>query len=557
MKPPLWLRKLVRPLIPDAVMARYRLHEHSRQVRVNVDVFLPPGDGSRSRWLTTTPDTYRVGRLPEGAAVEFHHVAPGSPGLPDGRDADVLAAGADRSDAELAARLVTAAAVDVGVIAEVPAPRLVARRRVEPTVAPLAVAARRGRWMEAGGLPAGEAPLPGLLERLRDAGNRIGLVPHPPAGAPAARTDPISAPPVLILALVPMHDVGGGSRSAQLARELVRRGYHVTYAALYGTMESRDLGLRYVHPRLEQPRATELDVGRYLQRVDGKTPIVIVEAPTPEFLDPVRRATSAGATVVYDVVDDWSAPSLGGDWYRPEVEDQLAALAEVVTASAPDLVAARQRRGRPAVLVPNGVDAEIFAGDAGPRPPDIPAGAGPVIGYHGSLHGDWFDWDAVAAVAAAYPQARLVVIGDDRVPRPGMPPHVHFLGLKPQIHLPAYLAAMDVGIVPFVVSGVTHAVSPLKAFEYLASGVPVAAPPLRSLAGLDGVHTAKSLPDAVAAALAAPRPDRAAALAAHSWGGRLAEMFRAAGLDLQDAAGPGPTVLVRPATHYRKADREL
>ena len=35
---PLWLRKLIRPLIPDRVMARFRLHQHSRRVRTNVDV---------------------------------------------------------------------------------------------------------------------------------------------------------------------------------------------------------------------------------------------------------------------------------------------------------------------------------------------------------------------------------------------------------------------------------------------------------------------------------------------------------------------------------------
>jgi glycosyltransferase involved in cell wall biosynthesis len=65
-----------------------------------------------------------------------------------------------------------------------------------------------------------------------------------------------------------------------------------------------------------------------------------------------------------------------------------------------------------------------------------------------------------------------------------MPPNVHFLGLKPQIDLPAYVQRFDVGLIPFKVTDTTHAVSPLKAYEYLASGVPVAAPPLRSLEGL-------------------------------------------------------------------------
>ncbi len=53
------LKRLLRPLIPDRVMARYRLDQHSRQVRVNVDVFLDDSRTAR-RWLRATPDTYRV-----------------------------------------------------------------------------------------------------------------------------------------------------------------------------------------------------------------------------------------------------------------------------------------------------------------------------------------------------------------------------------------------------------------------------------------------------------------------------------------------------------------
>jgi hypothetical protein len=44
--------------------------------------------------------------------------------------------------------------------------------------------------------------------------------------------------------------------------------------------------------------------------------------------------------------------------------------------------------------------------------------------------------------------------------------------------MPAYVSALDVGLVPFVVDDMTRAVSPLKMYEYLAAGVPVVASPL-------------------------------------------------------------------------------
>ena len=58
-RPPLWVRKLLRPLIPDRLMARFRLAEHSRQVRTNIDVFLPAGsavaEGSTTGAFYTAP----------------------------------------------------------------------------------------------------------------------------------------------------------------------------------------------------------------------------------------------------------------------------------------------------------------------------------------------------------------------------------------------------------------------------------------------------------------------------------------------------------------------
>ncbi|MCI0545214.1 MAG: hypothetical protein L0Z49_12360, partial [Actinobacteria bacterium] len=60
------LRRLIRPLIPDRVMARYRLHQHSKSSRWNVDLFTTDRRLAR-RWLGTTPDTHRVRlNVPEG-----------------------------------------------------------------------------------------------------------------------------------------------------------------------------------------------------------------------------------------------------------------------------------------------------------------------------------------------------------------------------------------------------------------------------------------------------------------------------------------------------------
>jgi hypothetical protein len=149
---------------------------------------------------------------------------------------------------------------------------------------------------------------------------------------------------------------------------------------------------------------------------------------------------------------------------------------------------------------------------------------------------------------------RVIVIGDDKG-HPPMPGNVEFAGLKAQRELPGYLQAMAVGLIPFRVSPTTHAVSPLKAFEYLASGVPVAAPPLRSLAGLDGVFTDVDLVAAVRAALVGPRPDRARALREHSWEARVDDLYRALGRRPAPIVADGAVVLTRPVARYPRRRR--
>ncbi len=536
----MWAKQTLRPLIPDRLMARYRLAQHSRQVRTNVDVVLTD-PGEQRRWLGTTPDTYRVVEAPTPADV------------PE----PVREIESFGSDTDRAIRILAVPDAEVGVVARVARPVIVGRRRVEPPMEPIAIAASSEVIAEVGGPPSGPEPLAGLLERLRDAGRRIVLEPVIDGGpVDARRKDPIALPPVVILSAVPIHDVGGGSRATQLALEFTRRGNHVTYVALYGTQESLDLGLRFIHPNLEQIRADAFDPESLLSRVDGPG-LVVVEIPARGFRTPVEALRSAGWSVVYDTIDDWSDPALGGEWYDATTEEWFAQTVDHVTASAADLASRMKRWGIDAVIVPNAVNTDLFGGTVGgDPPPDFPDGDGPVFGYVGSLYGEWFDWDALRRIAVAFPGARVVVIGDDKAGHPDMPDNVSFLGLKPQFELPPYVQRFDVGLLPFAVSETTHAVSPLKVYEYLASGIPVAAPPLRALDGLEGVSVDDDLVEAVRRALADDPVDRASVIAEHSWRERVATMAGLANLDPPQETTP-IKIISRPPTHYEKQARRV
>jgi glycosyltransferase involved in cell wall biosynthesis len=524
------VKQKLRPLIPDSVMARYRVRQHSLAMRTNVDVFLR-NDREAKRWQRLTPDTYRV--------------VTGWPTKQGGHD--ILSVGEKDSHLE---GLIGFGGMEIAATGEMVRPSMRGFRVIEPIVVPRSIVAVADAFEEIGGIERNSTDLMRTYQRLADTGRRIGLVPTVIEELIFPPRSPISVPAAVVFAGVPLHDIGGGSRAAQIAFELLHSGFHVTYVAMHPSTEGVDLGLRYVHPMLEQHRIESFVPADIDDRTDGG--IVILEAPAEPFVEPTKMLQKRGWKVVYDIIDDWTDASLGGFWYKPEIEAEIVAFSDAVVASAPDLVQHAADLGAEAPLIPNAVNAGLFGPATTEVPNDLPEGD--IIGYTGSLYGEWFDWNALRDVALAFPESSIVVIGDDHYKQP-MPKNVVYLGLKPQTDLPGYVQRFDVGIVPFVLSEVTHAVSPLKVYEYLASGVPVAAPPLRALEGLDGVYTDIDLVAAVTMAKNATKPDRQLALAAHSWHERVVDLMGSVGDDLPQQSGAPVEVVRRVPTHYGREDR--
>ncbi len=546
-----WVRKFARRVVPGSLRRRFRRPPPGVGAR-NVEVVLADAREAK-RWLRATPDTYRIRteeRFGAGPTAEF-----GLAGEEFNGSGPIVAITA-RPMVESDRRALLQPLEDESVAVSVLGPVSI-EGQGEPKVQPDAIALRRWVWDEVEGMPAGDINLAGLYARILQAGHQMALVPRAGTPFPQPRVDSITgAGAIVILAAVPLRDIGGGFRGAQIAMELCRRGFHVTYVEQYGSTHSVDLGLRFVHPQLEEYRLEDFDADAYLGRLDTEPRVAIAEYPSPAVWTQVGKLSRGGFHVVYDLIDDWSDEALGGWWYRPDVEESLARAAGTLIASAPALVDSLSSKsgGRPVTLVPNGVNQNLFSGAATEAPPDIPDGHGPLISYHGSLYGDWFDWRALRAVAETFPRARIMVIGDDHG-HPPQPENVHFLGLKPQFELPRYLARADVSLIPFVVNETTHAVSPLKAFEALAMGVPVAAPPLEPLAGLEGVHLDHDLPTAVARALESARPNAAKARQVHGWGERVGRIFDALELALPPPGDNEVLIRQRPPVRYRRSER--
>jgi len=335
-----------------------------------------------------------------------------------------------------------------------------------------------------------------------------------------------------ILSGVPIDDTGGGARGTQLALELLRQGYAVVFINRFPKDESKELGLRYAHPNLfiySLPDfAWEKFREEHCQLFDGKMLSAIIEFPLPEYLFLIENIQECGGVVIYDLLDAWDT-SLGGQWFSLNIEREIIRSSQVLAATVPALAERlEQISGRSVTLLPNAVDTRLFDPELSyARPTDLPAAEWTII-YIGALWGEWFDWDLLQAVAIRYPDASVVVIGDYHGQCSQPPSNLHFLGLKPQRELPAYLACADVAIIPWKVSTITQATSPIKVFEYLAMRCPVVAPVLDPLQDIPGVllaQDAEGFVSLVDQARRSPMSDEAVTtfLDENNWHSRVAQ----------------------------------
>ena len=203
-------------------------------------------------------------------------------------------------------------------------------------------------------------------------------------------------------------------------------------------------------------------------------------APTQTLIDRYEDRV-----VIYDLLDDLAIyePNEHGMPAERTVRhhhDPLVAEADVVIVSNPILLERHRAEREDLILVENGVDLDRFT-PTGPVAESLPGGV--IVGFHGAV-APWFDFDLVSSVASLRPGLTFVMVGpvDPEVEGQAVKlaelANVTFLPAQPSERIAEFVRGFAVGMIPFVVDEMTEAVTPLKMYEYLASGVPVVASPL-------------------------------------------------------------------------------
>ena len=348
--------------------------------------------------------------------------------------------------------------------------------------------------------------------------------PAPPPAAPA------SGRHFVILQGCEYGCSGGGQRPTQIARALARLGERVT---LYSSVEQANRmedGLRLVGG-VTQDLSSEVATA-HLATVVVTLPLLFTHA---------RPLIEAGATLAYDMIDNWAGFRVGQDLAHDQTkaERELIAAADVVTVSALTLKERAESLGaKRVVVIPNGGPEDLLP--ASVPPSDMALGPIRVV-YLGSLFGSWLDWELLERVNAESDFA-LTVIGKRE--GPWKEHDLHYVGEKPQAEAYRYLASADVGIIPFRGWEICKYVWPIKAADYWAAGLyvvttPEVQPLFNANIGHWSAYTHGASPDGFCSAIrevAAKRESEPVGrewVRGHSWSARarqFVEVDRALGL---------------------------
>ncbi|MFH1676143.1 MAG: glycosyltransferase [bacterium] len=124
-------------------------------------------------------------------------------------------------------------------------------------------------------------------------------------------------------------------------------------------------------------------------------------------------------------------------------------------------------------LLRNGVEFDRFQGEF-PRPKEFENINGPIAIYVGAIE-EWFEPDWVVSLAENHPELTICLIGRIGITEPRFQNkrNILALGSRPYETIPGYLVHSDVGIIPFRRTRLVESISPLKLYEFFASGLPV------------------------------------------------------------------------------------
>jgi GT2 family glycosyltransferase len=280
-------------------------------------------------------------------------------------------------------------------------------------------------------------------------------------------------------------DVTLVQRPHHLARALARQGFPVVF--------------QETEEEARGPLLSEVEPNLFLHRqAAGTLPSLAHRIVWAFAYNLPEEDALAGSRLVYDVIDHLDVFQAPRRVLLRNQERALETADAVFAVSRPLLDEIRTARSD-AVYLPNGVDVAFFQApaDKAAVPERIlrsRAAGRPVAGYTGAL-ARWVDVELLRALAEKRPDWDFALVGEAldesfSALRQHPPSNILFLGRRPYAAMPAVIGSFDVGLIPFRLGPEGLHASPIKLYEYLATGLPVLSTPIPEAEEMPEVSTA-------------------------------------------------------------------
>jgi glycosyltransferase involved in cell wall biosynthesis len=211
-------------------------------------------------------------------------------------------------------------------------------------------------------------------------------------------------------------------------------------------------------------------------------------------------------TRVYYCKDPFEMWTWGADFIRPletRLLNNVDAIFAVSRLLASDLA---PRTPGKTFYLPNGFCDWFLPARELARPSDLPRGK-PIIGSVGEINRD-YDWDYVAAVAAALPEVRICFLGKFKEPDTAVhrrihnlltkTPNVFWLGWKNYEEVPGYMRHCDILMNFLRADDFGDRRSPLRLYDYLTTDRPIISTAVREAYEHEPhVHIAREASEAI------------------------------------------------------------
>lgn len=263
-------------------------------------------------------------------------------------------------------------------------------------------------------------------------------------------------------------------RPHHLAAELAKLEYFVIYLEEDNLVNS----LRVISPNFVTINSHE-----YLSRISVPHKFFLSPNNMPTPLSTIEKVKSWGFEFIYDYLDEFHEDISGDLSVQLKVWEHLDELSPVLCLA----TAQRLRRHLeshlkhhcPVITVRNAVNIDHF--DYKKQTSTVPEDLKkvmknhhPIVGFYGAL-APWIDFELLNEVAEHHPEWEIVLIGidyNDAMEALKPAKNIHYLGSKNYADLAKYSSHFDCAIIPFCTGEIAKSTSPVKLFEYMATGLP-------------------------------------------------------------------------------------